>query len=69
MSNTLTTEEASEYLKIAAYTLARWRATGKGPVYLKLGESKISPVRYRKEDLDRWLEQHRRDPEADNGVR
>jgi len=66
MNTTLNTKEASTYLSIAAYTLARWRALGQGPPYLKIGEGKQGAVRYLKEDLDKWLEERRVPPEVKN---
>ena len=48
----LKTPEAAEYLGLSVPTLARFRTLGGGPKYAKLGSS----VRYRKADLDAWLE-------------
>lgn len=48
----LTTSEASAYTKMAVPTLERFRLTGEGPVFAKLGGS----VRYRRCDLDKWIE-------------
>ena len=36
-------------------TLANWRTRGQGPAYIKVGGS----IRYRMEDLERWLTQQR----------
>ena len=36
-------------------TLANWRTKGQGPAYIKVGGS----IRYRMEDLERWLSQQR----------
>ena len=36
-------------------TLANWRTRGQGPAYIKVGGS----IRYRMEDLERWLSQQR----------
>lgn len=44
-------EEAAEYVRLGASTLNRFRTSGGGPRYAKLGKS----VRYRKTDLDAWL--------------
>lgn len=52
----LDTETAAAYLKLSPYTLERWRWSGEGPNYLKLGRS----VRYRKEDLDAFVAQSAR---------
>jgi hypothetical protein len=39
-------------------TLATWRATGKGPVFIKLGRR----VFYSRADLDAWIATQRREP-------
>ncbi|MGO7538459.1 helix-turn-helix domain-containing protein [Rhizobium ruizarguesonis] len=33
----LTAKEAADHLRVSEVTLARWRSTGKGPVYIKSG--------------------------------
>lgn len=48
----LITSEAATYCRLGKPTLERYRITGDGPTYLKLGGA----VRYRKADLDSWLE-------------
>lgn len=48
----LTTLEAARYVRLGKPTLERFRLTGAGPVYAKLGGA----VRYRRADLDAWLE-------------
>jgi len=48
----LKTKEAAEYVRLGKPTLERFRITGGGPRYCKLGGA----VRYRKSDLDEWLE-------------
>lgn len=53
MTELLTTIEASQYVRLTKLTLARMRVTGEGPPYYKLGERS---VRYRRSDLDAWLE-------------
>lgn len=53
MSNPLMhTVEAAQYLSLSKPTLERFRLTGEGPPYLKLGKA----VRYRRTELDAWLE-------------
>lgn len=47
----LNTREAAEYVRLAKPTLEHYRIKGDGPVFLRLG----SAVRYRKTDLDEWL--------------
>ena len=49
----LTRTEAAEYLNVKPQTLAVWVHRGvPGPAYVKVGRS----VRYRKSDLDAWIE-------------
>ncbi len=48
----LTTIEAATYVRLGKPTLERFRISGDGPKYCKLGGA----VRYRKADLDAWLE-------------
>lgn len=50
-ANILTTKEAASYVRLSTPTLERFRLTGAGPRYCKLGRS----VRYRRADLDSWL--------------
>ena len=48
----LTTDQTAEILDVHPATLATWRSEGRGPRYLKIGQRN---VRYRSEDLERWL--------------
>jgi excisionase family DNA binding protein len=48
----LKTPEAAGYVRLGVPTLERLRLTGDGPPFIKAGKS----VRYRKADLDAWLE-------------
>lgn len=55
----LTAKEASEYTGISVPKLARLRLEGSGCAYIRIGESKTKAIiRYRRLDLDRWLEQN-----------
>ena len=47
----MTTVEAAEYVGLKKPTMERFRFLGQGPAYCKLGGA----VRYRKKDLDEWL--------------
>ena len=52
-SNLLTRKEAAEYLGLAEQTLAAWASARRYSLrYVKLGRS----VRYRRTDLDRFIE-------------
>ena len=48
----LDTPEAASYIRLSKPTMERLRLTGDGPPYAKLGKA----VRYRRVDLDAWLE-------------
>lgn len=45
----------SEYLGISEETLTKWRYFGKGPRWYKCGKH----VRYRRADVETWLETQR----------
>ena len=58
--DTLTPEEAAEFIGSTPGTLSTWRCLGKGPVYVKSGRS----VRYLRSDLEAYQQQNRIDPAA-----
>jgi excisionase family DNA binding protein len=49
----LTPRQAARYLGVSDATLRLWRSGGKGPKYFRAGEKL---VRYRRADLDAWIE-------------
>lgn len=51
--NTLTPKQAAKYLGISEGALRLWRSEGKGPRHYRAGEKL---VRYRRTDLDSWIE-------------
>lgn len=51
----LTTAIASRVCGISESTLEKWRVTGHGPPFLKLGRL----VRYSRSDLEAWKAEHR----------
>lgn len=51
----LTPDQVSEILKVTVGTLENWRFKGYGPKYIKLGNTRRSPVRYRRKDVDGWV--------------
>lgn len=57
MKKYLTPIELSEYLGIKVTTISNWRVAGYGPVYLKLGKERQSPVRYRLEEVEKWVKE------------
>jgi len=48
----LNEKQVAMKLGVSLACTRRWRVTGRGPRYLKLGAS----VRYRAEDVEAWLE-------------
>lgn len=60
----LTEAEAATYLSYRPRTLASWRRTGQGPVFV--ATSKTS-VRYRQSDLDAWIRSKLRRSTSDDG--
>ena len=58
-----TEKEAAQYIGMSKYFLQRDRSCGvtsgrtPGPAFIKMGRS----VRYLKDDLDQWINQHRID--------
>lgn len=60
MKEYLSVKEASEYTGISVPKLARLRHEGRGCTYIRLGDSKTKAVvRYRRLDLDEWLERNK----------
>lgn len=51
----LTNEEAATLLGIKPNTLEIWRTKDKGPEFIKMGETKQSPIRYHIDDIKAWL--------------
>jgi len=64
----LPTAKAAQYIERSAATLSRWRQTGFGPKYIKLGRHKQSQILYRLSDLDEWLESQVRLSTSDTGT-
>ncbi|MEV4915432.1 helix-turn-helix domain-containing protein [Streptomyces tirandamycinicus] len=52
----LTPEEVSSSTKLALQTLANMRRDRRGPRFIKLGVSVTAPVRYRRSDVEAWLD-------------
>jgi len=48
----LTPAEAAKVLRVSPATLPRWRWSGDGPDFVRVGRA----IRYRREDLDRYIQ-------------
>lgn len=56
-------QEAAKILNVAHNTLRFWRHERRGPAFVRIGERLI---RYRRVDLEAWVERHRCDPALRN---
>jgi hypothetical protein len=54
--NLRTNDETAASIGIKPNTLEIWRGRGKGPKFIKYGDSKQAPVRYHIDDINAWLE-------------
>jgi predicted DNA-binding transcriptional regulator AlpA len=54
MDPVFTQRETSNYIKVPIPTLERWRQTGGGPRWVRLGARRVA---YRLSDIEEWLEQ------------
>jgi transposase-like protein len=54
----LTTSQTALRLGVRPQTLRKWRLLGKGPKYIRLGESSGSRVSYRLSEIEDWLGRH-----------
>ena len=59
----LNTDQAAQRLGLSPRTLERYRVTGEGPEYLKIGRA----VRYTASALERWLKGCTRRSTSDDG--
>lgn len=51
----LTPKEVAGILKVHLETLEQWRGRDAGPSWIKLGNARTSPVRYRQSAIDKYL--------------
>jgi predicted DNA-binding transcriptional regulator AlpA len=51
-NNALSLEKASQYIGVSQAALRTWKRDGTGPVFFRAGKL----LRFRKCDLDRWIE-------------
>lgn len=62
MIDLLTTQEAATLLDLSPHTLAKWRSDPErapkngGPRYVRIGRG-IGKVRYRRADLEKWVDE------------
>lgn len=61
----MTTAEAATHSRLSQPTMERFRISGEGPVFIKLGGA----VRYFRRDIDAWLESRRVRSTSDGGAK
>ncbi len=54
----LSPKEASSLLGVSTHLLQKWRSLGVGIPYVKLGQSQSSVIRYKKNDLLKYLNEN-----------
>ena len=60
----MTEAQAAAFLSLTRRALQAWRVQGRGPQYVKIS---ARAVRYRPEDLERWVETRLRSSTSDPG--
>lgn len=45
-------------LNVSERTLANWRWLGTGPKFVKFGNGRSAPIRYRRSDVDQWVNEN-----------
>lgn len=55
LADLLTNEQAAALLGVKPNTLKVWRHKGKGPAFIKLGDTPQAPVRYLHATVADWL--------------
>lgn len=51
----MTPPEVAERLRVSTETLELWRGKRQGPAWIKLGDGKKAPVRYRRSVIETYL--------------
>lgn len=68
LSRLLSPKELADILGVTPATLERWRVSGDGPKFVKLGNRAHSPVRYRVEDVQAFIAAQERSSTSDDGA-
>ena len=51
--------DAALFLKLSIHQMRRWRCNGGGPAYIRVGGKNGRAIRYRKPDIDAYIEANR----------
>ena len=60
----LRTRAAAEYIGVSKSSLEKWRVSGRGPRYCKIGRVVVYPTNH----LDQWLDGNLRKSTSDRGT-
>jgi len=64
MQNYINQTVAAAYLDVSPRTMERWRYTGIGPAFSRLGGSDRGKVVYAQDELDAYLERNKQEPKS-----
>ena len=64
----ITSAIVAEMLAVTPATLCRWRREGTGPPFVRLHRRQRAIVRYRADDIEKYLDDLRRQPAAESEV-
>ena len=56
LESLFTTRQLAKYLGLKEQTLRKWRLSGDGPQYVRLGDGPRARVVYRMADIQKWLD-------------
>mgnify|MGYP003681822798 FL=1 len=65
MNTRLRVGNAASYCGLSKSTFDKYRLTGEGPIFIKLGRSVV----YDTFDLDEWLKENKRKSTSDGGLK
>lgn len=55
----ISTKELARLLGVSVTTIERWRSSGKGPAWIRMGDRRTSRVLYDRADVALWINQHK----------
>lgn len=64
----MSTPDAAKYLCVSSKVMEKWRVTGDGPPFMRLGGKIRGRIVYKIADLDSWANDRRRTSTSDPGL-
>lgn len=68
MTNLLNERETADRLQVSIGTVRAWRRAGRGPRFVKFANQRRGAVRYRVEDLERFIQDSLRQSTSDTAT-